>query len=119
MSHPSKSQQRFPFRTLVHIRKNIRRLPPIRSTIRPIEEERSIQSSLSSTSTNIKYETPRLDDTEFWVKLREHLASEISECENTHGSQNAPNKVVRIFVSSTLTDFFNEREILVKKVIKT
>lgn len=53
---------------------------------------------------------------DFWIKLREHLNEERSKPYETHGNQRTSNKVVRIFVSSTFTDFFNERESLVKKV---
>ncbi|CAF2116828.1 unnamed protein product [Rotaria magnacalcarata] len=118
MSHPSKSQQRFPFRATVHIRKNFRKLPPITKPIRPLEEDsRAPSSSLSVTNVDLKYESPPpigVDD--FWNKLHQQIANQTSEHNDDHGNQNTPNKVVRIFVSSTFTDFFNEREVLIKKV---
>ncbi|CAF4239056.1 unnamed protein product [Rotaria magnacalcarata] len=118
MSHPSKSQQRFPFRATVHIRKNFRKLPPITKPIRPLEEDSRVpSSSLSVTNVDLKYESPPpigVDD--FWNKLHQQIANQTSEHNDDHGNQNTPNKVVRIFVSSTFTDFFNEREVLIKKV---
>ncbi|UJR37208.1 hypothetical protein I4U23_029917 [Adineta vaga] len=57
-----------------------------------------------------------IDVSEFWAKLRRHIANESLSNPDDHGCQQTPNKVVRIFVSSTFTDFFNEREILIKKV---
>ncbi|CAF4588702.1 unnamed protein product [Rotaria sp. Silwood1] len=116
MSHPSKSQQRFPFRTLVHVRRNYRKLPPIVQTARSIEENGSSKSSLSPTTIDFRYETPPLDTNNFWDRLHEHIANQTLEHNDDHGRQQAPNKVVRIFVSSTFTDFFNEREVLIKKV---
>ncbi|CAF0736436.1 unnamed protein product [Rotaria sordida] len=116
MSHPSKSQQRFPFRALVHVQRNYRKLPPITQTIRPIEENGSLQSPLSIINVDIKCETPQLNENNFWDKLHEHIASQTLEYNNDHGNQKTPNKIVRIFVSSTFTDFFNEREVLIKKV---
>ncbi|CAF2483758.1 unnamed protein product [Rotaria sp. Silwood2] len=118
MSHPSKSQQRFPFRTIVHVRRNYRKLPPITQTTRPIEENGSAKSksSLSLDNVDIKCETPPLDTNNFWDRLDEHIANQTLEHNDDHGHQQTPNKVVRIFVSSTFTDFFNEREVLIKKV---
>jgi hypothetical protein len=121
MSNPTRSQQRFPFRTPVRIQRNCRRLPPITATIRSIEQENeSLHSSLSFTKIDVKCETPTsppsVDAKDFWVRLREDIAKKRLEDSNQHGNQQTPNKVVRIFVSSTFTDFFNEREILIKKV---
>lgn len=119
MSNPSRSQQRFPFRAPVRLYRNYRRLPPITSIIRPIEQENEpTKSSLSIGTVDIEYETPSTDTRDFWIKLREHIANEQSKNYDDHGSQQTPNKVVRIFVSSTFTDFFNEREVLIKKVRK-
>ena len=56
------------------------------------------------------------DVLDFWTKLREHIDTERLTPYEQHGNQRRSNKVVRIFVSSTFTDFFNEREVLIKKV---
>jgi hypothetical protein len=118
MSNPSRSQQRFPFRVPVRLSRNLK-LPPITTPIRPIEQENiPIKSSLSIHSVDIEYETPAIDIKDFWIKLRKHIANEKLEQYDDHGNQQTPNKVVRIFVSSTFTDFFNEREVLIKKVMK-
>ncbi|CAF0886903.1 unnamed protein product [Didymodactylos carnosus] len=54
---------------------------------------------------------------QFWSQLRQHIASQTTKNDNwNHGLQKTNNKVVRVFVSSTFTDFFNEREVLIKKV---
>jgi hypothetical protein len=50
------------------------------------------------------------------MRLYEDIAKERLKHSNDHGNQKTPNKVVRIFVSSTFTDFFNEREVLIKRV---
>jgi hypothetical protein len=119
MSNPSRSQQRFPFRTPVRVYRNNRKLSPIKQRIRPIEQEENepTKSSLSVRNIEVKYDTPVLDPREFWVKLRKHIVNETSVHNDDHGNQRTPNKVVRIFVSSTFTDFFNEREVLIKKVM--
>jgi hypothetical protein len=145
MSNPTRSQQRFPFRIPVRLYKNYRRLPPITATIRPIEQENEpiispipskkqenepiispirsierenepIKSSLSINNVDIECETPRIDQEDFWINLHKHIAKERLKHHDDHGSQRTRNKVVRIFVSSTFTDFFNEREVLIKKV---
>jgi hypothetical protein len=117
MSNPSRLQQRSPFRTSVRVRRNYPVLPPITQIIRPIEAVReSIKSPLSIDSVSVACETPSEDPRDFWIKLHEHLAHETRADEHNHGNQRTPNKVVRIFVSSTFTDFFNEREVLIKKV---
>jgi hypothetical protein len=55
---------------------------------------------------------------DFWTRLGEHIQIEQTSMPYTsHGNQHTRNKVVRIFVSSTFTDFFNEREVLIKKVL--
>jgi hypothetical protein len=119
MSNPTRSQQRFPFRTPVRVQRNYRKLPPITQTVRPIEQENEpTGSSLSTADVDIKCETPPVDAKDFWTKLRQHIANERLKRYDDHGNQQAPNKVVRIFVSSTFTDFFNEREVLIKKVRK-
>jgi len=119
MSNPSRSQQRFPFRTSVRVYRNYSKLPPITPTIRPIEQENEpTESPLSVNNIDIERETSPVDAKDFWVKLREDIAKERLKHHNDHGNQQTPNKVVRIFVSSTFTDFFNEREVLIKKVIK-
>jgi len=122
MSNPTRSQQRFPFRIPVRLYKNCRRLPPITATIRPIEQENEpiispirsierenepIKSSLSINNVDIEYETPRIEHEDFWINLHKHIAKErLKHHDDDHGSQRTPNKVVRIFVSSTFTDFF-------------
>ncbi len=118
MSNPSRSQQRFPFRTPVRVNRNFRKLAPITQTIRPIEQknEPTQSSSLSITNVDVECETPTIDAKDFWTKLREHFNKERLKLYDQHGNQQTPNKVVRIFVSSTFTDFFNEREVLIKKV---
>lgn len=63
--------------------------------------------------------SPRNDSSEqnhFWIQLRQHINTERVKPYDKHGNQRTTNKVVRIFVSSTFTDFFNEREVLIKKV---
>jgi hypothetical protein len=122
MSNPSRSQQRFPFRAPVQVRRNYRKLPPITQTIQPIEQENEpTKSSLSIGSVDIEYETPPpppVEAPDFWVRFRENITKERLKHYDNHGNQQTPNKVVRIFVSSTFTDFFNEREVLIKKVMK-
>lgn len=117
MSNPARLQQRSPFRTSVRVRRNYPILPPITQVIRPIELDLPpIKSSLSTDSVDVICETPSEDPRDFWNSLHQHLANEPRADENNHGNQRTPNKVVRIFVSSTFTDFFNEREVLIKKV---
>ncbi len=131
MSNPSRSQQRFPFRVPVRVQRNNCKLPPITQIALPQEHDDELTKSPISISTvDIRHETPpppklrprtpasappsNADD--FWVQLRQHIANETVKQPDAHGSQQTPNKVVRIFVSSTFTDFFNEREVLIKKV---
>ena len=117
MSNPSRSQQRFPFQTTVRIRRNYPKLPPITPTLQSIEKENEpTKSTLSTTNVDIECKTPPADAKDFWIKLREHIDKERAKHGIDHGNQRTPNKVVRIFVSSTFTDFFNEREVLIKKV---
>ncbi len=118
MSNPTRTQQRFPFRTSVRVQRNNPRLPPITTPIRPLEqqEDEPIPSALSFSKIEVKCETPPIQSKDFWVRVHEDIAKERLENFNERGNQNTPNKVVRIFVSSTFTDFFNEREILIKKV---
>jgi hypothetical protein len=124
MSNSSRSQPCFPTPTPtptpVRIHSNYPVLPPITATNRSTEQEsQPIQSSLNVPQIDVKCETPPVDSKDFWVRLREDIAKERLEHSNQHGNQQTPNKVVRIFVSSTFTDFFNEREVLIKKVMKT
>jgi hypothetical protein len=126
MSNPSSSQKRFPFRVPVRVQRNNCKLPPITQIALPEEHDDELtKSPLSISTVNIRHETPppppprvpppsNADD--FWVQLRQHIANETVTHPDAHGSQQTPNKVVRIFVSSTFTDFFNEREVLIKKV---
>jgi hypothetical protein len=119
MSNPIRSQQRFRFRNLFRIRSNYPTLPPITATTRSTEQENEpVQSSLNVAKIDVKCETPPVDAKDFWVRLHEDITKERLEQSNKHGNQQTPNKVVRIFVSSTFTDFFNEREVLIKKVMK-
>ena len=117
MSNPTRTQQRFPFRTPVRVQRNNPRLPPITTPIRPIEPENEpIASALSFSKIEVKCETPPIENKDFWVRVHEDIVKSRLEHSNEHGNQNTPNKVVRIFVSSTFTDFFNEREVLIKRV---
>lgn len=117
MSNPLRSQQRFPFRVPVQLYRNYRKLPPITPPITPPIHENS-KTVLTSSTKNVEIpsESSKINAKDFWNHLCEHLAEEKSKPYENHGSQQAPNKVVRIFVSSTFTDFFNEREVLIKKV---
>ena len=117
MSNPSRLQQRSPFRAVVRVRRNYTVLPPITQNIQPIESTPElIRSPVSLDSVSVICETPIGDPRDFWIRLHQHLAREPPTDERHHGNQKTPNKVVRIFVSSTFTDFFNEREVLIKKV---
>ena len=122
MSNPTRLQQRSPFRTRVHVRRNFPVLPPIGQSTPPPPplsaqtETDSARSALSLTNFDVECQTPTEDPRDFWTRLHEHLDNEPKENQNYHGNQQTPNKVVRIFVSSTFTDFFNEREVLIKKV---
>ena len=105
MSDVSHSQQQpVPSTLSVPIHPGYPVLPPISPTHQSVEQESS-----SSNTNNI-------DVKDFWIQLREHIHSERLKPSNEHGNQRTSNKVVRIFVSSTFTDFFNEREVLIKKV---
>lgn len=119
MSRPTRTQQRFPFRAPVHVRRNNRKLPPITQSTRPLDEPITPQSTLSASSIGVRCETPEHNINDFWDNLHEHIANQTIKDINDHGKQNTTNKVVRIFVSSTFTDFFNEREVLIKKVTET
>ena len=121
MSNPTRSQQRFPFRAPVRIRRNYPKLPPITPTAPSTpQEDEPTKSSLSLDHIDLQHRNeaaPSPSDTrDFWVRLREDIAKEQARHISSHGNQESPNKVVRIFVSSTFTDFFNEREVLIKKV---
>lgn len=117
MSNPTRSQQRFPFRTTVRVRRNYPTLPPITPTT-PSSRYESEPTALSSSLGHIDLQfeaTPR-DTRNLWVRLNEDITKEQSKFLPNHGNQRTATKVVRIFVSSTFTDFFNEREILIKRV---
>lgn len=123
MSNPARLQQRSPFRTQVRVRRNFPVLPPIGQvtpTPLPLSKVPSViestRSSLSIQNVEVECETPTEDPRDFWIRLHEHLDNELTENRTNHGNQRTLNKVVRIFVSSTFTDFFNEREVLIKKV---
>ena len=98
MSDTPSSQQQLPLEFPVQVHPGYSVLPPISS---------SSSSERDKTSSDVK---------DFWIKLREHINSERLKPYDKHGNQRTSNKVVRIFVSSTFTDFFNEREVLIKKV---
>ncbi|UJR29657.1 hypothetical protein I4U23_017205 [Adineta vaga] len=106
MSDTSNCQQEIPLEFPVTVHPGYPVLPPISSTNQSIEQEIS--------SNNINIESEKIKD--FWINLREHISRERLKLYNNHGNQRTSNKVVRIFVSSTFTDFFNEREVLIKKV---
>ncbi|CAF1487348.1 unnamed protein product [Adineta ricciae] len=96
-------------------------LPPTRLT--PLAhspkdgEDHSLKPTLTSTTNDTNHHSSiPIDASKFWVKLGEHVAKEPLPNSNDRGHQRTPNKVVRIFVSSTFTDFFNEREVLIKQV---
>ncbi|CAF1128328.1 unnamed protein product [Adineta ricciae] len=93
----SRQQQQLPLEFPVQVHPGYSVLPPISSS----------SSECDKTSSDVK---------DFWIKLREHINSERLKPYDKHGNQRTSNKVVRIFVSSTFTDFFNEREVLIKKV---
>ena len=122
MSNAARSQQRFPFRTTVQVHRNLHvKLPPL-APAAPVEEPRDVapvKPVFHETAVVVKSSPPPLDPKEFWVQLHRHIASEPPSDAENHGNQRTPNKVVRIFVSSTFTDFFNEREVLIKKVIES
>jgi hypothetical protein len=121
MSSPSRVQQKSYFRTPIYLRKNPSLLPPITVKIRPLDpyiEPIPTPASLARIRSDVKYVTPNDDNCDFWVKLRQHLANEPTVHSEHRGNQQTLNKVVRIFVSSTFTDFFNEREMLIKHVGK-
>ena len=121
MSNPARSQQRFPFRTMVRVHKNLHaKLPPIAPAV-PAEVPREVapvKPVVQETKAVVKSSTPPFDPKDFWVQLHRHIASEPASNADNHGNQRTPNKVVRIFVSSTFTDFFSEREVLIKKVVE-
>ena len=98
-------------------------LPPTRLTplahLPKDEEDHSLKPTLTSTTNDTNHHSSiSIDASEFWVKLGQHIAKEPLPNPNDRGHQRTPNKVVRIFVSSTFTDFFNEREVLIKQVIQ-
>jgi hypothetical protein len=107
MSDASNSQQQFPLEFPVQVHPGYPILPPISSTNHSVEQENS---------NNVECEKISIDVKDFWIKLREHINTERLKSYDKHGNQRTSNKVVRIFVSSTFTDFFNEREVLIKKV---
>ena len=104
MSDASNAQQPVPSRSPVQVHPGYPILPPISSTHQPAEQENA-----SSTTNDA-------DVNNFWIQLREHINTERLKPYDKRGNQRTSNKVVRIFVSSTFTDFFNEREVLIKKV---
>lgn len=111
MSGASNTQQQFPLEFPVQIHPGYPILPPISPKNDSLEQENSPLNT-----NNIKCEKISIDVKDFWIKLREHITRERLKSYDKHGNQRTSNKVVRIFVSSTFTDFFNEREVLIKKV---
>ncbi|CAF3689165.1 unnamed protein product [Adineta steineri] len=115
MADTSNSQQIVSLEYPVQVHPGYPILPPILSTNHTVEQE---NASSSSNTNNVEVECEKLplDVKDFWIKLREHINNERLKSYDKHGNQRTSNKVVRIFVSSTFTDFFNEREVLIKKV---
>lgn len=117
MSNPARSQQRFPFRTTVRVRKNYPKLPPITPTSpSPRHENELTKLSSSLGHIDLQFEVTPSDTQDLWVRLHEDITKKRPKSIPIHGNQQTSNKVVRIFVSSTFTDFFNEREVLIKRV---
>ena len=113
MSDAANTQQPLPVEFPVPVHPGYPILPPISPRDRTVEQE---NSSLNATDANVECEKISTEVKDFWIKLREHIKDERLKPYNQHGNQRRSNKVVRIFVSSTFTDFFNEREVLIKKV---
>lgn len=113
MSDAPNSQQQSPPRFPVQVHPGYPILPPIPSTNHTVKQE---NSSSDINTVDVACEKISIDVKDFWVKLREHINSDRLKSYDKHGIQRTSNKVVRIFVSSTFTDFFNEREVLIKKV---
>lgn len=113
MSNTPISQQQLPLEFPVPVHPGYQILPPISPSNHSVE-----QQSSSSNANNVDAESEKIsiDVKDFWIKLREHINGERLKSYDKHGNQRTSNKVVRIFVSSTFTDFFNEREVLIKKV---
>jgi hypothetical protein len=109
MSDALNSQQQFP----VQVHPGYPILPPIPPTNHSVKQK---NSSLNTNNVDVECEQISPDVEDFWIKLREHIGRERFQSYDKHGNQRTSNKVVRIFVSSTFTDFFNEREVLIKKV---
>jgi hypothetical protein len=65
---------------------------------------------LSVKSENLLDNSEIIED--FWTRVNR----QISDFRTSYEQAPKPSKVIRIFVSSTFTDFFNEREVLVKQV---
>ena len=112
MSDASNSQEQLPLEFPVPVHPGYPILPPILPTTQSVE-----QANSSSSTDNVGCEKVFTNVKEFWIKLREHISTERLKPYDKYGNQRTPNKVVRIFVSSTFTDFFNEREVLIKKVL--
>lgn len=139
MSDPTRQQRRFVSRVPVRISRNYSKLPPISITTSSADfEHGSARSSEPATSSKLNpivappgqnensavaadrkadQDASSVDVEQFWLRLRQHLAKEPQPNPDDRGSQQTVNKVVRVFVSSTFTDFFNEREVLIKRVI--
>lgn len=113
MSDPSNSQQQTPVEFPVQVHKGYPILPPILPTNHSVEQA---QTSIDTNNIGVECEKLSTDVQDFWAKLREHINTERLKPYDKRGNQRTSNKVVRIFVSSTFTDFFNEREVLIKKV---
>ncbi|CAF1350468.1 unnamed protein product [Rotaria sordida] len=113
MSDASNSQQQFPLDFPVHVHPGYPILPPISPTNHSVEQK---NSSSNTNNVDVECEKISIDVKDFWIKLREHINRERLKSYDNHGNQRTSNKVIRIFVSSTFTDFFNEREVLIKKV---
>lgn len=113
MSDGSNSRQQFSLEFPVPVHPGYPVLPPISPTNNSVEQA---TSSSNTNNVDIEREETCMDVKYFWIKLREHINAERLKSYDKHGNQTRSHKVVRIFVSSTFTDFFNEREVLIKKV---
>ncbi|CAF4774553.1 unnamed protein product [Rotaria magnacalcarata] len=112
-SNSQQQQQQFSLSFPVQVHPGYPILPPILPTNHSVEQE---NSSSNTNNIDVECEKISIDVNDFWTKLREHINRERLKSYDKRGNQRTSNKVVRIFVSSTFTDFFNEREVLIKKV---
>ncbi|OWF51981.1 Telomerase protein component 1 [Mizuhopecten yessoensis] len=76
--------------------------------------ESKLQETLQKKVTQSEEDNVRSTVTKCWDRAEELKVSTTPSSDDTTGLSSW--KTIRVFVSSTFTDFFNEREILVKKV---